>query len=84
MMTVMQEYGIESMKVVESDGVQDLEIRYREGAEPLEWTRGVQGWALREVGLDPKIWRLGAGLLLRASDGALVEVVELRRAGGEE
>ena len=61
----------------------EIEIRYREGTEPLRWTLGEEIRVLTALGLKRRIWRLGAGRLVRASDGSLVEVVELRRAEGE-
>ena len=77
-MAVIDELGIEVLW----RGT-EIEIRYREGTEPLRWTSEEELRVLTALGLKWKVWRLGAGRLVRASDGSLVEVVELRRAEGE-
>ena len=79
-MAVIEDLGIEALKW----GMTELEIRYREGAEPLEWDRDQEEQILLALGLRPAAWRLGAGRLVRASDGSLTEIVDLRPAGGDE
>jgi len=78
-MTGIEDLGIESMEIVETEGARDLEIRYQEGEGPLEWSRDTDLQIMRALGLAPQSWRLGSGLLLRASDGRLTEVVEIIR-----
>jgi len=59
-----------------------IEIRYQEGAQ-IEWTPEKERAVLDALGLKPWAWRLGAGRLVRASDGRLVEIVEIARREGE-
>ena len=73
-MAVIDELGIEVLW-----RVSEIEIRYPKGEEPLEWTQEKEIQILKALGLKPWAWRLGSGRLVRASDGTLVEVVELSR-----
>jgi len=80
----VEELGIADLRIVEGEGGADLEIRYHPDADPLNWSREVELRVLTALGLKWKVWRLGAGRLVRASDGSLVELVKLsRRTEGE-